>query len=259
MKPISTAMNVTTLQSRATAARAATTTGAARPAATTPAAKPSATTPGSAPPAKARPAVVAGREFVARVEPKDTLWYRFKRAFADIMCNIDLPKIWASRTLGSTVPEGLKAELKPGDVLLRRTEGTSGNYFIPSWWKHAAVYVGNGKVVEATFSGVKTTSLKEFFEHGDHAAVVRAKDLTDRERKAMVKFAKRQEGKPYDFDVDFNDASRLTCTELAYQALKAVKGKEVAQQNWFGAVVGDSFLTDKFDVVFTSSPEHTAR
>lgn len=258
MKPISTAMTVTTLQSRATAARAATTTGAAR-AATTPKARPSATTPGSAPPLKVKPAPVARREFVARVEPKDTLWYRFKRAFADIMCNIDLPKIFASRTLGSTVPEGLKEQLKPGDVLLRRTEGTSGNYFIPSWWKHAAVYVGNGKVVEATFAGVKTTSLKEFFEHGDHAAVVRAKDLSEKEQKAMAKFAKRQEGKPYDFDVDFNDASRLTCTELAYQALKAVKGKEVAEQNWFGAVVGDSFLTDKFEVVFTSSPEHTVQ
>ncbi|MNS62662.1 hypothetical protein D3C72_957310 [compost metagenome] len=253
MKPISTAMNVTTLQSRATAARAASTTGAAR-AATTPKAKPA-----GAPPIKVKPATAARREFVARVEPKDTLWYRIKRAVADVLCNIDLPTIFASRTLGSTVPEGLKEQLKPGDVLLRRTEGTSGNYFIPSWWKHAAVYVGNGKVVEATFAGVKTTSLKEFFEHGDHAAVVRAKDLTEDEQKAMAKFARRQEGKPYDFDVDFNDASRLTCTELAYQALKAVKGKEVAQQNWFGAVVGDSFLTDKFEVVFTSSPEHTVQ
>ncbi|MFN3429319.1 MAG: YiiX/YebB-like N1pC/P60 family cysteine hydrolase [Candidatus Sericytochromatia bacterium] len=258
MKPISTATYPTTLQSRATAVRAVATTGAARPSAATPGAKPSAASPGSAPPLRAKPAAVAKREFVARVEPKDTLWYRFKRAFADIMCNIDLPT-WASRTLGSTVPDGLKSQLQPGDVLLRRTEGTSGNYFIPSWWKHAAVYVGNGKVVEATFSGVKTTSLKEFFDHGDHAAVVRAKDLTEKEQKAMAKFAKRQEGKPYDFDVDFNDASRLTCTELAYQALKAVKGKEVAQQNWFGAVVGDSFLTDKFEVVFTSSPEHTVQ
>lgn len=190
--------------------------------------------------------------------PVDTLWYRFKRAFADVMCNLPIPS-FQNRTLTDQTPPGLKQDLKIGDVLLRRTEGTSGNLFIPSWWKHAAVYVGNGKIVEATFEGVKTTTLEDFFAHGDHVAVVRPKGMNVLERHDIARYAKQQVGKPYDFDMNFDDDTRLSCTELAYRAVRAGSGKDLVDQNWFGAVVGDSFFGDKFDVVYTSNEAQTPK
>lgn len=189
--------------------------------------------------------------------PVDTLWYRIKRAVADVMCNLPIPS-FTNRTLSEpAAPAGLQQEMKVGDVLLRRTEGTSGNLFIPSWWKHAAVYVGDGKIVEATFEGVQVTTLDEFFAHGDHVAVVSAKTMNKAERRDIAEYAKRQIGKPYDFDMDFDSDARLSCTELAYRALRAGGGQDIVQQNWFGAVVGDLFFSDKFDLVYTSAPERT--
>jgi uncharacterized protein YycO len=119
--------------------------------------------------------------------------------------------------------------------------------------------VGNGKIVEATFEGVKTTTLEDFFAHGDHVAVVRPKGMNVLERHDIVRYAKQQVGKPYDFDMNFDDDGRLSCTELAYRAVRAGSGKDIVEQNWFGAVVGDSFLTDKFSVVYTSNEAQTKK
>lgn len=214
------------------------------------------------PPAKAvspDKAAIAKRAVVSvKPKPVDTVWYRVKRAVADVLCNLPIPS-FQNRTLSDQTPPGLKQDLKLGDVLLRRTEGTSGNLFIPSWWKHAAVYVGNGKIVEATFEGVKTTTLEEFFAHGDHVAVVRPKGMNVLERHDIVRYAKQQVGKPYDFDMNFDDDGRLSCTELAYRAVRAGSGKDIVEQNWFGAVVGDSFLTDKFEVIYSSNEAQTPK
>jgi hypothetical protein len=228
-----------------------------------PAARRAVVTPTAAkPPAKAvspEKAAFAKRAVVSvKPKPVDTIWYRVKRAVADVLCNLPIPS-FQNRTLSDHTPPGLKQDLKLGDVLLRRTEGTSGNLFIPSWWKHAAVYVGNGKIVEATFEGVKTTTLEDFFAHGDHVAVVRPKGMNVLERHDIVRYAKQQVGKPYDFDMNFDDDGRLSCTELAYRAVRAGSGKDIVEQNWFGAVVGDSFLTDKFSVVYSSNEAQTPK
>ena len=189
--------------------------------------------------------------------PTESLWYRLKKTIIEFFSTIDIGsrKVHA---VTSDMAQRVLPQMQPGDILLRRTDGSSGNLFIPSWWKHAAVYVGDGTVVEATFEGVKRTRLDEFFAHGDHATVLRGKDLSDVQRRAVARYASAQEGKPYDFDMAFDDDARLACTELAYHALKAGTGQEVVQQNWMGAVVGDDFLTDRFEVVYTSAPDRMA-
>ena len=182
--------------------------------------------------------------------PPKNLWYHLKVKFLDFVCNIDFPSAKINRMTESDAYQA-KVLMRPGDVLLRRTEGTSGNFFNPSYWKHAAVYVGGDKVVEATFKGVKVTSLKEFFEHGDHVTVLRPKDTNVKERRAIVRAAEAQVGKEYDFDFDFNDPSRVSCTELAAHVLKVGTGKAYVPQNWMGAVTGDGFLDSaKFDLVY---------
>lgn len=192
------------------------------------------------------------RAIVAQLPaPPESLWYRFKKWALDILCNIDYPSAKVQR-LTETAAFRVQPLLRPGDILLRRTEGTSGNFFIPSWWKHAAVYTGKGQVVEATFGGVQKASLEEFFTHGDHVVILRAKDLKKADRRAMVNWSNAQLGKPYDFDADFADSSRLMCTELARTALLIGAKKDLVPLNFFGTVTGDNFLNEHFQTVWSS-------
>jgi cell wall-associated NlpC family hydrolase len=208
------------------------------------------------PPAPAKaPASLAATAVARPATPPDSLWYRFKRAAANVLFNLPMPSLTA-RTLGQGVPEGLLSTMKPGDVLLRRTEGTSGNLAIPSWWKHAAVYLGDGKVAEATFEGVHISTMEEFFAGGDHVAVLSPKGLTDAQRQKTAAFARAQVGKPYDFNVDFSDDARFMCTELVATALRQGVGKPLVELGkWTKSVVGDDFFNGRFDTVYSSAPE----
>jgi uncharacterized protein YycO len=105
---------------------------------------------------------------------------------------------------------------------------------------------------------VQESSLDKFFSHGDHVAILRAPSASDTQREGIARYAKLQLGKPYDFNVDFDDDSRVTCTELAYHALIAGTGKAVVGKDWMNAVVGDDFLGGQMELVYTSTPEHTA-
>jgi cell wall-associated NlpC family hydrolase len=97
---------------------------------------------------------------------------------------------------------GLK-DLKPGDIILNTTEGFVSEtirYFSNASYNHAAIYVGNGEVVEAVGSGVRKIKLTEFLAEGDHiirSMVLRDANLTGSQREAIADFAKKQVGKPY--------------------------------------------------------------
>lgn len=186
--------------------------------------------------------------------PAESAWYRFKKTVIDFFSNINIGK---REVHGVTADMAAKVrpQLRPGDILLRRTEGTSGNYFIPSWWKHAGVYVGDGQVVDAAFKGIGKGSFKSFMTEGDSIMIVRPKNLSTQQREAVADYAKRQVGKPYDFDFDFLDEARQSCTELANHALKAGAGKDLVEKNWLGAVTGDGFKNSNFDLIWTNVPE----
>lgn len=188
--------------------------------------------------------------------PRDTLWFRIKRAVMDVLCNLPIPRLNV-RTAPKKAPGELVAQLKPGDVLLRRTEGTSGNLFIPSWWKHAAVYTGDGYVVEATFDGVKKTPIDKFFAEGDHVMVVRAKGMSSTGQARAAAYAEAQVGKTYDFDVNFDDDARLICTELADQAVKASEGRSLVKRNLLNAIVSDAFMNPNFGLLYSSAPSRS--
>lgn len=186
--------------------------------------------------------------------PPETTWYRFKKKVIDFFSNINFAKREV-HLVTNEMAERVAPKLRPGDILLRRTDGTSGNFFIPSWWKHAGVYTGQGEVVEAVFKGIEKNSFKRFMTEGDSIMIVRPKNLSTQQREAIATYAIGQVGKPYDFDFNFADELRQSCTELASHAVKAGAGKELVEKNWLGAVTGDAFKNSNFDLIWSNVPK----
>jgi hypothetical protein len=96
---------------------------------------------------------------------------------------------------------GMK-DLRKGDILLNTTNAALSNAIkdvTKSNYNHAAIYVGNGKVVEAVGKGVREITLKEFLGDKDivRVMVLRNGNLTANQQDAVASFAKSKVGAKY--------------------------------------------------------------
>jgi 1-acyl-sn-glycerol-3-phosphate acyltransferase len=143
----------------------------------------------------------------------------------------------------------LRKMLQPGDILLERRNWFMSNAFLPGYWPHAALYLGDPQslqvlgvtddprvkrnwraftepeasghryaVIEAMSEGVVFTTFEHSVGEADAVAVLRPR-LTDAQRREMVIRAFSHYGKPYDFEFDFFSTDKLVCTEVVYRAL----------------------------------------
>ena len=141
--------------------------------------------------------------------------------------------------------EAVESRLEPGDILLERANWYLSNPSLPGFWKHAALYVGrledlkrlgiaddpnvqrhladylvpapDGRpktVIEAVSEGVLLNSLTKSL-HADYAAALRPR-VSTQQKAAAVTRAFANLGKPYDFNFDFADATKLVCTQVVY-------------------------------------------
>lgn len=133
----------------------------------------------------------------------------------------------------------LAQDLQPGDVVVTRHDDALSNWFLPGFWPHAALCLGDadqrralnlaplphaGKrmiFLEARKDGVKLRSLPDTFSV-DAFVVLRPRRLSDPERAKLVERALAHEGKLYDFEFDFTRSDRLVCTEVIYRSLDGV-------------------------------------
>lgn len=152
--------------------------------------------------------------------------------------------------LPKTVMQQLDTFLEPGDILMVRKEYALTNYFLPGYWPHAALYLGNAedltelgihnhknvqprwatltatnqgrsqKVLEAMKDGVHIRSVETPFS-SDSIVILRQK-LTRAEFSFGLARGIAHEGKCYDFDFDFRSSERLVCTEVIYRAFEGV-------------------------------------
>ena len=90
--------------------------------------------------------------------------------------------------------------VNPGDIILTRNAGSDEvENQSPGWWNHAAIYVGNGWVIEAQMGqGVIVTSFDEFCKHYPYIMVLRPRGACRHRLAAMINTAKRLVGRPYD-------------------------------------------------------------
>ncbi len=135
----------------------------------------------------------------------------------------------------------LRPLLRPGDVFITRHDDAVSNLFLPGFWPHAALYIGekgerealgvhldeaDGRdlegfcFLEAKKDGVLFRPMHETLEV-DALMVLRPKLAKTQRAEALMR-AMSHEGKLYDFMFDFRKADRLACTEVIYRGYHGI-------------------------------------
>ena len=141
----------------------------------------------------------------------------------------------------------IQSQLKPFDILLEKTPFRLTDKFIPGYWGHNAIYIGNetqlkelglwehplivplqsqikqGKtVVEALRPGTQINTIKHFLNIDSFAVIRRLPSnnpVVDLEKiKNGILISASQVGKKYDFNFDVETQDQLVCSELIYMA-----------------------------------------
>jgi hypothetical protein len=126
----------------------------------------------------------------------------------------------------------LRAALRPMDILLTRSAFRFSDRVIPSFFTHAAVFVGDevssclrpvsegrtpppgeATVLEAVRTGVHLTTLESATD-ADILVALRDPSLVGRRRDAVTRRIPGELGKEYDFWLDESDDERIFCSKL---------------------------------------------
>ena len=109
--------------------------------------------------------------------------------------------------------------LLPGMVFMTKTRGELSNIVNPGFWKHGAMYVGEGLVIEALGRGVVIRDLVTFLTSKDFVAVLKPKFATESEMKMAAEKSREWEGALYDYWFEMNDKA-FYCYEVIYRSYK---------------------------------------
>jgi hypothetical protein len=127
----------------------------------------------------------------------------------------------------------LAPQLQPFDIVVMKSRHHLTDQFIPGYFGHGGIWLGNelatkmthrpaksddtkGRaMVEVLRNGVKISTLREFCD-GDVFLIIRLSNLTESQRKALLTNINKQLKKDYDFNFDIESPEAITCTELVY-------------------------------------------
>ncbi len=161
---------------------------------------------------------------------------------------------WHTINRADAVRDELAKLLQPGDVIVTRHDQAMSNLFLPGYWPHTSLYVGQRElaiargirldderlsrwtgdrcVLEARKDGVLLRPLHDTLAV-DAVAVLRPR-LAPPQMNIALQRILEHEGKLYNFDFDFFRSDRLVCTEVIYRAfdgLGGIKFKLVRRQS----------------------------
>ena len=135
----------------------------------------------------------------------------------------------------------IKKMVQPGDVFITRHHHAFTNLFLPGYWPHAALYIGNNEqdagllneknwtqdknTFEALKDGVHFRSLDETL-NVDAFVLIRPNFTEDEKNKAIQRVIQHA-NKGYNFDFDFFRSDQLVCTEVVYRAYDGINGKTI--------------------------------
>lgn len=126
--------------------------------------------------------------------------------------------------------------VKEGDILFRRYDGYLDTILMPSFWCHAALYVGNNQVVQAVGAGVGYEDILDFCRC-DSLALYRPIVDSYQISSALVKANELVIAKTcYDWKFEKNNDS-VYCTELVNECYKGLFNED------YRIIAGNSVIT----------------
>ena len=155
--------------------------------------------------------------------------------------------------LPAEISDQLTQVLRPGDVVATRKEYALTNYFLPGYWPHVALYLGDGselqqlgiadqeafqanqvpgiaatddshRVLESMKDGVLVRSLQSPFA-SDSIAILRPHLELAPIGQALIR-GLGHAGKRYDFSFDFSRSDQLVCTEVVYRSYDGIENMQ---------------------------------
>jgi len=173
------------------------------------------------------------------------MWYKIKRFFIRKFGNILVYRFplfvmfghTSYQMKGKDVREVLNT-IQPGDILLRRYNNYISGLLIPGYYTHSAIYIGNNEIIHMLGDGINKQDILTFCSCDSITIIHCIVEQISKEavNKATELFNK---GVEYDYDFDFSNDTRFSCTELIdylYDKPKIVRKKEKY-------IIPDDFLT----------------
>lgn len=181
--------------------------------------------------------------------------------------------------------------IEPGDIMVRGYKNYLDGYFIPGYFSHAGLYLGEVKDVNLHLS----EKGKEFYREGEQMVIhamaegVFMEDVINfcrcdfllvlrRNKRIEPDLNIEEENKPvfvsalsslgggYDFKFDFSDYHNMSCTEFVFYCCKEFIGKynvklksKRALFTKIDMIIPDDFVTEEFDIVFQSKSVDPAK
>lgn len=107
----------------------------------------------------------------------------------------------------------LKSHLQEFDIVFLKSLSHLTERFIPGYFGHVGVCMGNDLMIEAPRSGARICSTEDFSE-GEIFLIVRPSSLNESEKQKIRNLLKNQVGKKYDYNFDSQSPDKVVCTEL---------------------------------------------
>lgn len=146
--------------------------------------------------------------------------YKIKSVFLKWFSDIQLFRapIWVlfgktSYNINGVDSRNILNVLRPGDILLRRYDHYVAGLFIPGYFTHTSIYVGDNNVIHMLGDGICKEDILTFLRCDD-IIVLRHSDLTKTENAIKKAYEYLSEKIQYDYDFNFQLQNRFSCTEL---------------------------------------------
>lgn len=118
----------------------------------------------------------------------------------------------------------LMPRLHKWDIVCQKSPKRLTDKFIPGYFGHAGIYLGDSIFIEAIQNGVVCSSPEKFLE-GDAFIVIRPEINEEGQAIRMENLFKIQLGKKYDYNFNVESPDRLICTELIYLVFDQIDWK----------------------------------
>lgn len=157
------------------------------------------------------------------------------------LANIPFPTIM--EPMSAEEREKVSNLIQPGDILIQKDENSpimqtiskvgTGSDFI-----HAAIYKGDGKLLESVPRGVREADLNIYLKGYSSVMIFRPPYKTPEDKQAAIAFAEKQVGKPYNKFFSDDNGKSFYCTQLVRDALASTPNPiNVPVANYMGKKV----------------------